>query len=88
MITNGLNDPSIQVDKPSCLEKAMKIAEDLSEPFPFVRVDFYLLEDQIVFGELTFTPAAGMDVDHKLKPFGCDEDIDHIYGRLLKLPIK
>lgn len=88
MITNGLNDPSIQVDKPRCLEKAMKIAEDLSEPFPFVRVDFYLLEDQIVFGELTFTPAAGMDVDHKLKPFGCDEDIDHIYGRLLKLPIK
>jgi len=33
-------------------------------------------------------PAAGMDVDHKLKPFNCEEDLDHIYGRILKLPEK
>ena len=86
MITNGLNDPYVEVEKPICLEQAMKLAETLSQPFPFVRVDFYLLEEKIVFGELTFTPAAGMDVDHKLKPFGADEDLDHIYGRVLKLP--
>lgn len=88
MITNGLNDPYAHVDKPICLEEAMKLAEELSEPFPFVRVDFYLLGERIVFGELTFTPAAGMDVDHKLKPFGSNEDLDHIYGRILKLPNK
>ena len=32
----------------------------MSEPFPFVRVDFYQHEGRPVFGELTFTPAAGI----------------------------
>lgn len=86
MITNGVGEPNIPVEKPVCLERAMELAEILCKPFPFVRVDFYLLGERIVFGELTFTPAAGMDVDHKLKPFGLDEDLDHIYGRILKLP--
>ena len=85
-IANTFNDPSIKVDKPGTLSRAIEFAEKLSLPFPFVRVDFYLLDEKIVFGELTFTPAAGMDVDHKLKPFSCDEDIDHIYGRILRLP--
>ena len=88
MITNGIGDPNVPVEKPVCLEKAMELAEKLSQPFPFVRVDFYLIGERIVFGELTFTPAAGMDVDHKLKPFDSEEDLDHIYGRLLKLPEK
>ena len=87
MLTNGVGDPNTPVEKPICLDEAMEIAEKLSQPFPFVRVDFYLIGERVVFGELTFTPAAGMDVDHKLKPFGNDEDLDHIYGRILKLPI-
>ena len=74
------------MEKPSGLNKMLDIASVLSKDFPFVRVDFYLLGERIVFGELTFTPAAGMDVDHKLKPFGSKEDLDHIYGRILKLP--
>ena len=87
-ITNGLNDPSLTAERPVNLEAAIQYAEILSKPFPYVRVDLYLIGDLIYFGELTFTPAAGMDVDHKLKPFGCDEDLDHIYGRILKLPNK
>ncbi len=87
MITNGVGDPNAPVEKPICLEKAMKLAEKLCQPFPFVRVDFYLLGERIVFGELSFTPAAGMDVDHKLKPVDSEEDLDHIYGRILKLPL-
>lgn len=86
MITNGTGDPNIPVEKPVGLEIAMELAEKLSKPFPFVRADFYLFGERIVFGELTFTPSAGMDVDHKLKPFGKDEDLDHIYGRILELP--
>lgn len=54
--------------------------------FPFVRVDLYLSDNEVYFGELTFTPAAGIDIDHLLKAANNDEDIDHIYGRKLILP--
>ncbi len=39
----------------------IRYAEILSKPFPFVRADFYLNEGRIIFGELTFTPAGGLD---------------------------
>ena len=35
----------------------IKYAEKLSEDFKFVRVDFYNDNGNIIFGELTFTPA-------------------------------
>ena len=87
-LANGLNDPSITEEKPINLDKAISYAEKLSKAFPFVRVDLYLIKNMIYFGELTFTPAAGMDVDHKLIPFNSSEDLDHIYGRILRLPIE
>lgn len=45
--------------KPKCFDKMKEIAEELSKPFPFVRVDLYLINGDIYFGELTFTPQAG-----------------------------
>lgn len=45
---------------PDNLEKMIKIAEDLSKGMKFVRVDLYNINGKIYFGELTFTPAAGM----------------------------
>ena len=87
MITNGIGDPNYIINKPDCLDEAIKYAEALSKPFPYVRVDLYIVSNKIYFGELTFSPSAGMDVDHTLKPFGQDEDIDHIYGRKLVLPV-
>lgn len=74
------------LNKPPMLEDAINIAEKLAMPFPFVRVDLYLSDKEVYFGELTFTPAAGMDLDHLLKPANSNEDIDHIYGRKLVLP--
>ena len=47
--------------RPSSLEIMIEAAEKLASPFPFVRVDFYECEDKPVFGEMTFTPAAGID---------------------------
>lgn len=87
MVANSYNERSISVQKPVALDEAIKIAETLSKPFPFVRVDLYLIGQRTVFGELTFTPAAGMDIDHLARVIDSDEDIDHYYGRLLKLPI-
>lgn len=44
--------------KPDCLAEMIKYAEVLSQPFPFVRVDFYNYMGKPILGEMTFTPAA------------------------------
>lgn len=49
------------LEKPACIDKIFAYAEKLAAPFPFVRVDFYAVDDKPYFGELTFTPAAGLD---------------------------
>lgn len=48
------------VPKPKCLDKMVEYARILSGDFPFVRVDFYEYQGKPIFGELTFTPAAGI----------------------------
>lgn len=52
--------PEHDVKKPLCYKQMMESAKILSEPFPFVRVDFYVVNGQLFFGELTFTPAGGI----------------------------
>ena len=49
--------------RPDNFEKLFEYADKLSKPFPFVRVDFYLEKGEITFGELTFTPCGGFDVN-------------------------
>ena len=49
--------------KPEGVEQLFDYASKLSKPFPFVRADFYLEKGKVIFGELTFTPCAGFDVD-------------------------
>ena len=49
------------MDKPAGIDKIFEYAEKLAAPFPFVRVDFYAINDKPYFGELTFTPSAGLD---------------------------
>lgn len=38
-------------------------SEKLRKNFPFCRADFYIVGTQVYFGELTFTPCAGLDTD-------------------------
>ena len=47
--------------KPAGLDEALAIADRLSKPFDFVRVDLYLTPRGVRFGELTFPPAAALD---------------------------
>lgn len=47
---------------PACLDRMMEAARALSKPFPFVRCDFYVVGGKLYFGEMTFTPAAGLYV--------------------------
>lgn len=64
--------PDIAIDPPTKLAEMIRIAEDLAQQFPFVRVDFYEVQGKIIFGEMTFYPKSGLpdfrpiDYDDKL----------------------
>ena len=45
---------------PEKLEEMLSISKVLSKGIPFVRVDFYLVNQQLYVGELTFFPASGL----------------------------
>lgn len=47
------------IPRPSCLEKMIEYSRILSEGFPQLRVDFYIVGDKIYVGELTFTSQGG-----------------------------
>ena len=48
-----------EIKKPRNWNEAVKISEDLASPFPFVRVDLYIINGKIYISEMTFTPAKG-----------------------------
>lgn len=52
---------TIEVERPYNLDLIFEFAEKLSSGFPFVRVDFYETNRQLLFGEMTFYPSAGFD---------------------------
>jgi hypothetical protein len=70
-----------QVPKPELLGDLLEIASILSKDFIYVRVDLYISQNQIYFGELTFHPASGF---MKFQP----QEFDRILGDKLKLPIE
>lgn len=49
-----------RINKPKCLPEMLDAAEKLSKPFPLARVDFYVVNDKLYFGEITLTPSSGM----------------------------
>ena len=56
-----------------------ELAKKLSKNISFIRVDFYEIENQVFFGELTFYPCSGYI------PFE-PENYDEILGDMIKLP--
>lgn len=42
------------------MDEMVEYAKILAKPFPFVRVDFYAVEDKVYFAEMTFTPSANI----------------------------
>lgn len=48
-----------ELERPNNLELLIKLGKNLAEPFPYVRVDFYNLNGEIYFGELTFHHGGG-----------------------------
>ncbi len=55
-LTGKYNKLDKPLERPKSLGKMVDVARKLSEPFPFVRVDLYDIEGEVIFGELTFYP--------------------------------
>lgn len=71
----SLNPPR----KPAHFEKMKTLAEKLSEGMPHVRVDFYVADDRVYFGEMTFFDGSGFDA------FG-EKKYANMLGEWIKLP--
>lgn len=56
---NGWKKTDYPLEKPEHFSEMVEMAEILSQPFPFVRVDLYNIDGKIYFSEMTFTPAKG-----------------------------
>lgn len=65
--------------RPAQLEELLEIAGKLSQGIPYVRTDFYLVENKISFGELTFFHGSGYEI---ITP----ETFNRQMGLWIKLP--
>ena len=70
---------TVLIPAPNKLSHMIDISKSLSSRFPFLRVDFYVINSSIYVGELTLYPASGFS---KYIP----EEKDYLFGSWLKLP--
>ncbi len=75
------SDPKKKIKKPEYLSEMIEISKILSHDFPHVRVDLYLVNKKIYFGELTFFHGSGYE---EFRP----ESFNKQMGDLLILPAK
>lgn len=66
-----------QLPSANQLDEMKKIAFKLSQGFDYVRIDLYLVNGQVLFGEMTFTPGNGFELFS-------DPQADKFYGQLWK----
>ena len=57
----GHSNTIYPIEKPECLNEMLVLAKKLSKNMTFVRIDFYVINKHIYFGEITFYPATGME---------------------------
>lgn len=68
-----------KIVKPENYEEMVRLAEKLAEDFPHARIDFYNVDGEILFGEITFFHFSGWE---KFEP----EHFDTVFGSWLQLP--
>ena len=78
-LRNGHPNATIPPSKPKKFDEMINLAEKLSEDVPHLRVDFYEVDGNIYFGELTFSHWSGMC------PFE-PEEWDKVLGSWITLP--
>lgn len=70
---------NVLYNKPEKFDVLVSLAERIAGNIPFIRVDFYLIEDHPYFGEVAFYPSAGLS---QFSPSEWEEKI----GSWIKLP--
>ena len=70
---------TMELPKPKNYQKMIDYATRLSADFPQVRVDYYEVDDRLIFGELTFSSNGNVQSNYK------DEYIRSL-GEKLQLP--
>ncbi len=78
-IDHGFPRHKPEFEKPSQFELMKELAEKLSKGIPFVRVDFFQVEEKVYFGEFTFYDWGGL---HPFRYYQTDLDL----GELIVLP--
>jgi len=71
----------IPPERPSCFEEMKKLAAHLSQGTPQLRVDFYEVDGQVYFGEMTFFHCSGLNPFHP-------QEWDRVFGEWVELPKK
>lgn len=79
--TNGHPNSDVLPQKPLRFEEMKELAAKLSQGIPHVRVDFYEVNGQVFFGEMTYSHWGGMT------PFN-PEEWDRTIGGWIQLPQK
>lgn len=80
-VINGHPNTKKEIKKPLGFEKMIELAEKLSSGIPQVRIDFYDINGNVYFGEITFFHWSGLK---KFEP----EKYDKIFGDWITLPNK
>ena len=78
-IKQGHPNSPVHLEKPKTFEQMKQMAKLLSKGIPQVRVDFYEVNGQLYFGELTFYHFGGLVPFHP-------ESVDYEWGKWITLP--
>ena len=61
-IAGNYKNLEYEIDKPDELDEMLNLASSLAKGLPFSRIDFYIVQHQIYFGEITIYSDAGCSV--------------------------
>lgn len=75
---SGFSD--VILNKPACFDEMIRLSKQLSVGIPHVRVDWYIVDGSLYFGELTFFDSSGFEM------FDSNND-EELLGSWIHLPI-
>lgn len=79
VIRGGHPNCGHEIERPEQITEILELSKKLAENIPFVRTDFYIVDNKVYFGEITFFPASGFAL---WEPY--EKDVE--YGKMIKLP--
>lgn len=75
IINGGVKNSDYILPQGDNFPEMIEVVRKLARQFQFVRVDLYMANNNIYFGELTFTDGAGSDPFGKAKPAVCERPL-------------